>query len=46
MSDMFAVFPSDRNCLKFLPDISEWDTKNVKNMSSMFLFCDSLESFI
>ena len=44
MSHMFAVFPSDRNCLKLLPDISEWDTKNVKNMSSMFHFCSSLES--
>ena len=24
--------------LKFLPDISKWDTKNVINISSMFYF--------
>ncbi len=44
MSEMFAVFQSNCNCLKELPDISEWDTKNVKNISSMFEFCNSLES--
>ena len=45
MSEMFAVFQSNCNCLKVLPDISEWDTKNVKNISSMFEFCSSVKSF-
>ena len=30
--------------LTFLPDISKWDTSNVKNMSSIFSNCESLLS--
>jgi glycerol-3-phosphate dehydrogenase (NAD(P)+) len=30
--------------LKSLPDISKWDTKNVTNMSNMFLYCLELTS--
>ena len=29
--------------LESLPDISKWDTRNVKNMSDMFCGCSSLE---
>ena len=34
------------NCesLLFLPDISKWNTNNVKDMSSMFSYCKSLLS--
>ena len=34
------------NCssLKSLPDISNWNTTNVNNMSSLFDNCESLES--
>ena len=34
------------NCesLITLPDISKWNTSNVKNISGMFLFCNSLIS--
>ena len=38
MSHMF----SDCYSLESLPDISNWDTKNVNNMSYMFIGCDSL----
>jgi len=39
MSYMFA------NCesLENVPDISKWDTKNVKDMSYMFSHCKSLK---
>ena len=30
--------------LESIPDISNWNTSNVKNMNSMFLSCESLES--
>ena len=30
--------------LKSLPDISKWNTKNVKSMKYMFYDCSSLES--
>ena len=30
--------------LKSLPDISNWDTKNVTDMSYMFSYCSSLKS--
>ena len=38
MSGMF----SGCNSLISLPDISKWNTSNVKEMSSMFLGCNSL----
>ena len=33
------------NCssLKYLPDISKWDTNNVINMNGLFYICSSLE---
>ena len=31
------------NKLESLPDISQWDTKNVKDMSYMFDGCSSLK---
>ena len=40
MSRMFFQCSS----LESLPDISKWDTRNVKNMSDMFCGCSSLES--
>jgi surface protein len=41
MSEMFS------NCvsLKYLPDISQWDTSKVTNMNKMFYNCFSLKSF-
>ena len=41
MSGMFYYCYS----LKSLPDISEWDTNKVSDMSEMFNNCDSLKSF-
>ena len=38
MSYMFSWCKS----LKSLPDISNWDTKNVNDMRYMFSGCDSL----
>ena len=40
MNNMFSHCKS----LKFLPDISKWNTSNVVDMSSMFLYCESLKS--
>ena len=40
MSDMFCGCSS----LSSLPDISQWNTKNVINMNSMFFNCSSLLS--
>ena len=40
MSHMFYFCKS----LKYLPDISRWNTFNVKNMSYMFYNCSSLQS--
>ncbi len=40
MSYMFSGCSS----LKFLPDVSKWDTHNVKNMSKMFNGYNSLIS--
>ena len=40
MSSMFFQCSS----LESLPDISKWDTRNVKNISDMFCGCSSLES--
>ena len=40
---MRALF-NDCSSLKSLPDISNWNTKNVKDMSHMFEKCSSLES--
>ena len=36
-----------KNCvaLKSLPDISNWNTINVTDMSNLFQNCESLESF-
>ena len=41
MREMFA------NCssLSSLPDISKWNTTNVKDMDEMFGYCSSLISF-
>ena len=39
MNHMFSYCKS----LKSLPDISNWDTKNVNNMSYMFDGCNSLK---
>ena len=38
MCEMFA------NCkyLKYLPDISNWNTNNIEDMSRMFYYCKSL----
>jgi len=36
---MHAMF-SCCTALESLPDISEWDTKNVNNMSNMFHCCN------
>ena len=40
MSEMFY------NCwlLSSLPDISKWNTNNVKDMGGMFYYCSSLSS--
>ena len=35
MSEMFSIF----NSLKSLPDISQWNTSNVTDMSRMFYEC-------
>ncbi len=40
MSRMFACCDS----LKSLPDIANWNTTNVKDMSDMFSGCASLQS--
>ena len=38
---MKSIF-QDCESLKYLPDISKWNTNNVNNMSSMFKNCSSL----
>ena len=40
MSNMFRYCSS----LKSLPNISKWNTKNVKDMTGMFSNCSSLKS--
>ena len=42
INDMSEVF---YNCesLKYLPDISKWNTNNVNNMSYMFYYCELLK---
>ena len=40
MSSMFIECSS----LKSLPDISNWNTANVTNMSDMFIECSSLKN--
>ena len=40
MRDMFCECSS----LKSLPDISNWNTVNVTNMSDMFFGCSSLKN--
>ncbi len=32
------------NSITDLPDISDWNTKNVTNMSNIFYFCNSLNN--
>ena len=45
MSDMFSndLFDGQKNLIS-LPDISKWNTTNVKDMSHMFSNCSSLIS--
>ena len=43
LRDMNKLFTSC-NSLKYIPDISKWNTFNVVNMESIFSFCYSLES--
>ena len=39
MSYMFAECKS----LEEVPDLSKWNTENVKEMKDMFIYCDNLE---
>ena len=41
--DMSSMFDNCKSIVS-LPDISEWNTKNVNNMSRMFAVCQSLKS--
>ena len=41
---MICMF-SGCGSLKYLPDISNWDTKKVANMNNMFDGCSCLKSY-
>ena len=42
MSNIFYNYSS----LKYLPDISKWDSNNVTNMNGLFYFCSSLDKLL
>ena len=44
MTDMSYMFYNCRSLIS-LPDISKWNTANVKDMTCMFYNCSSLKSF-
>ena len=44
MGYMFSNSFDEQSSLISLPDISEWNTTNVTNMSGMFSYCKSLKS--
>ena len=43
ITDLSDIFKGCKS-LKYLPDISEWDTSNIINMSYMFYGCEKLSS--
>ena len=44
ITNMGYIFSGCYSSLESLPDISEWDTQNITNMSHMFYKCNSLKS--